>query len=270
MVSLEFDKIVQNGWNISEETFTNLRESEKDFLLFELADKKSSYYNKKLPSKNIDYYKNRIEAIDFINNKVVLDAACGIGQWSYCLSLLNDKVIALDYNKDRVEIAKELNKSRNNIDISHGNIESLKKINDESVDSIFCYGAFMFTNTSKTMKEFYRVLKPNGKLYLNYNGYGVYIHQIIKGFFTIDKSLFINAYYMIKNSFVKNETSNIFTKKSIFELISKNDFLVENYNNEGCTNIKNIENIIPTYKSNYMFFPYVLELIATKKSKNEN
>lgn len=265
MVNQEFKKVANNGWDISEETFNTLTESEKDFLLFELGDKKTSYYNTKLPSKNTQYYKDRLEAINFTNFDVVLDAACGIGQWSYALSLVNAKVIATDYSKGRVQTAKELNKSRKNIDISHGNIESLEQIDDSSVDAVFCYGAFMFTNTDKTIKEFHRVLKANGKIYLNYNGYGIYVHQIIKSIFTMNKALYLGAYYMIKNSLLNNKKANIFTKKGITKLLEENDFSLKGHSDEGTININNTKNIISTYKKSYFLFPYVLELIATKK-----
>ncbi|MDD3443309.1 MAG: class I SAM-dependent methyltransferase [Sulfurimonas denitrificans] len=265
MVNQEFKKVLDNGWSLSDETFNNLTDAEKDFLLFELGDKKTSYYNTKLPPKNIQYYKNRLEAINFTNYEVVLDAACGIGQWSYALSLLNNKVIATDYSTGRIETAKELNKARENVDISHGNIELLEQVADSSIDAVFCYGAFMFTNTDKTIKEFHRVLKPNGKMYLNYNGYGVYVHQIIKSIFTMNKALYLGAYYMIKNSLLNNKKANIFTKKGITKLLEENDFSLKEHNDEGTININNTKNVIPTYKKSYFLFSYVLELIATKK-----
>ena len=52
---------------------------------------------------------------------------------------------------------------------------------DRSFDLIFCAGVFMFTRQKETLKEFYRVLKDDGKATIVVNGLGYYIMRLIEG-----------------------------------------------------------------------------------------
>lgn len=125
-------------------------------------------------------YEDRLKAINFIDKEKVLDAGCGLGQWSVALSKLNKKVYSFDISDNRVNVVKELIKTYNinNIDIELGNIENLEFQNDY-FDSIFCYSVIFLTNLKKSLQEIYRVLKPNGKVYFTANGLGWYINCIV-------------------------------------------------------------------------------------------
>jgi ubiquinone/menaquinone biosynthesis C-methylase UbiE len=132
-------------------------------------------------SRGLDYYLERLKAIRFVNRKRVLDAACGVGQWSLALALLNERVQGIDLKEVRIKVAQRLCavKDASNASFMHGSIEALP-YPAESFDAIFCYGAWMFTNAEKTLGEFARVLSPGGVLYICANGLGVPLHFMIR------------------------------------------------------------------------------------------
>ncbi len=119
------------------------------------------------------YYVERVKDLDLKNQKVVVDVGCGFGQWSAALAQFNDNVIGIDINKNRVEIGNALLKEANisNAKLNLGNALNLE-LEDQSVDIVFCYGVVMFVDFAKAIKEFRRVLKTGGLLYINSNGKG--------------------------------------------------------------------------------------------------
>lgn len=129
-----------------------------------------------------EIYKNRLASIGFQSKNRVLDAGCGFGQWSVELAKNNNEVFSLDVCNKRVEL---LNKIKKKIGISNifESIGSIEKLcfEDEYFDSIFCYSSIYFSDVSKSLKEFYRVLKPKGIIYISTNDFGWYIHNLIDG-----------------------------------------------------------------------------------------
>ncbi len=130
--------------------------------------------------KNI--YKNRLSLIGFENKEKVLDAGCGFGQWTRILSELNDEIYAMDADNNRVKITKEISKldERNNIFFQVGSIENLP-FNNNTFDTIFSYSVLYWTDFKKSIKEFYRVLKPHGVVYFVANEPGWYLYNLLTG-----------------------------------------------------------------------------------------
>jgi ubiquinone/menaquinone biosynthesis C-methylase UbiE len=65
-----------------------------------------------------------------------------------------------------------------NIEISQQSIEAID-YPGQHFDGIFCYGVMMMTDYRKALREFYRVLKPRGKVYLSNAGLGWYLYNLI-------------------------------------------------------------------------------------------
>ena len=132
--------------------------------------------------KDLNIYISRIKSIGFLDGKKVLDAGCGFGQWSVSLSRLNNKIYSVDNSKNRIQVFKKIIDllGVKNITAIEGSISNLK-FKDNFFDSIFCYSSIYFTDYKKTLKEFKRVLKPGGKIYISTNGLGWYIHNIVDG-----------------------------------------------------------------------------------------
>ena len=127
-------------------------------------------------SQGIDTYINRLEAIGFTKKLKVLDAGCGYGQWSIALAALNDYVCSCDLSLTRINFLNSLyNKlGINNLSTCQSQLNPLP-FPTSSFDAVFCYGVIFLTKWEDTLKEFYRVLKPDGKIYVNANGLGWYV-----------------------------------------------------------------------------------------------
>jgi ubiquinone/menaquinone biosynthesis C-methylase UbiE len=138
-----------------------------------------SYYKfaQRVYSPPSSTYERRIQAIGFVNQKRVLDAGCGFGQWALALSRHNERVDAIDKSAVRIAFLRKMIKAKNlrNIVPATGSIEHLP-YKKETFDSVFAYGAVCLTRWRETLKELLRVLKKGGLLYVNAQGMGWYFH----------------------------------------------------------------------------------------------
>jgi len=132
-------------------------------------------------SSDLDIYLNRVKAVDFVGMDNVLDAGCGMGQWSLMMAKVNNHIYSIDNSYSRINVVSELAGYMNvkNISPSVGDVGSLKGFEDCFFDAVFCYSVFNFTNYYNCIREFARVLKPGGRLYATANGLGWYINMIV-------------------------------------------------------------------------------------------
>lgn len=102
-----------------------------------------------------------------IENKVVLDYGSGNGRDANKLMLMNPKkIICCDISSDNLKIVKELNPDEKIITILLEKSDIIP-MEDESVDVINCNGVLHhIKNPQKIVKEFYRILKPKGLVYI--------------------------------------------------------------------------------------------------------
>jgi len=120
-------------------------------------------------SFGIDIYwrKNFIQKINIKNDISILDVACGTGDVGFeILKRHSVTVIGIDLSPKMVELAQ--NKSRlkkvDNISFIEGDAENLP-FESNSIDCLtISYGFRNISNYEKALEEFYRVLKPGGKL----------------------------------------------------------------------------------------------------------
>lgn len=126
----------------------------------------------------MDYYLARLDRLGLAGDRV-LDAGCGVGQWSLALARRFDQVDAVDINRKRLNLATRaaMASKVKNVSFIESSIEDLS-LADATFDAIFCYGVVMFTDTPRSLAMFYRLLKPGGNAYLCLNGDGWNYHLI--------------------------------------------------------------------------------------------
>lgn len=97
--------------------------------------------------------------------KALLNAGCGTGEFNYYLKYFFDKSFGVDVNSTDIGIARALN-SDPNIQFDVGDVTKLN-FEDDFFDSIICVDVLEHVDDPMgALKEFYRVLKPDGQMIL--------------------------------------------------------------------------------------------------------
>ena len=121
---------------------------------------------------------------------------------SACLSTLNKNLVSLEIDLERIDVCGKLfdKLSLTNVELKKSSIETLN-FSDNTFDAIFCYGVIFLCDYKSALNEFYRVLKPNGKLYFSGAGLGWYIDNLINDHHnTDDFNSFNMAVACLKNT----------------------------------------------------------------------
>ena len=152
--------------------FIHTGKDKKKFVQKMFDDISNNYdFLNRLLSLGIDIYwrKKLIQAMDIKNGQHIIDIATGTGDVAFTIDKKYDvSIIGLDISKNMLKIAKvKLEKKRTEntkIEFIHGDAEDLP-MGDNSYDHIcISFGFRNLGNYDKALKEFYRVLKPGGRL----------------------------------------------------------------------------------------------------------
>ena len=249
-------KIAEAGWVFPNDTYDCLSDYEKSFLELEFTG-----------IKTIEYYKQRLRMLGFCGKGKLLDAACGMGQWSAALADLNEQVQGIDIDVGRLLIAKELCRGmgKQNAKFSYASMDALP-YRESSCDGIFCYGAFMFSDMPKTIGEFNRVLRPGGQLYININLIGWYAHLLFdRGIKQRNIRMMWTVLKIIRRTLMFKKRNVIMGQNWLKNTLQKKGFSIIAQEPEGHICIsEQIKKEEPTYKKRYYGMPGVTEIIAYK------
>jgi demethylmenaquinone methyltransferase/2-methoxy-6-polyprenyl-1,4-benzoquinol methylase len=123
-------------------------------------------------SFGIDHYWRRktIGMMKKENPQLILDAATGTGALAMEAVKLNPaKIFGIDISEDMLKIGRAKIKAKklsDKIELLEGDSENLI-FNDNKFDAVMAaFGVRNFENLDKGLKEFHRVLKPGGKVFI--------------------------------------------------------------------------------------------------------
>lgn len=256
MDDLTRQMIQEAGWVFPDSVWACLSDYEKGFVIGEFTGKRS-----------FNYYLKRLEALGFKGMERVLDAACGMGQWALALSSLNQYVEGVDMNTERLQVSKSLAESmgRKNCTFHCAFLESLP-FESESFDGIFCYGSFMFSHMPTTLSEFFRVLKPGGKVYLNANSAGWYAHLLIdRGIKRRNFSMVKTVLRMVARTVCGEKKNIVVSKRWLKSQIRLSGLEVAAIGLEGEINVDDTLKPDPAYEYYYYGLPLIVEVLAQKR-----
>jgi len=113
-----------------------------------------------------EHWHRYVFAQHFVENKTVLDLACGEGYGSFLLSQKAKHVIGMDVSKQSVEHAQE-NYVRPHLEYRVGNAAQIE-LADGAVDAVVSFETIEHLSQQREMiAEFHRVLSPEGVLIIS-------------------------------------------------------------------------------------------------------
>ncbi|MGL4879532.1 MAG: class I SAM-dependent methyltransferase, partial [Waterburya sp.] len=113
-------------------------------------------YRPSYPTAMIDCI---VAELDNLSQLVAADIGAGTGISARLLADRGIKVIAIEPN----EAMRQAAQVHPLVEFRHGSAEDTK-LPDASVDLVTCFQAFHWFNPEPTLKEFTRILKPQGRL----------------------------------------------------------------------------------------------------------
>ncbi|MFT5213126.1 MAG: ubiquinone/menaquinone biosynthesis C-methylase UbiE [Patiriisocius sp.] len=124
-------------------------------------------YNNLIDNKPHNAYYDRPNTLGLlpdVKGKTILDAACGPGKYAEILIAKGATVMGFDISPKMIAHAKKRNNERGDFFV-HDLSDPIKQLNDASFDIVLCALAMHYIEDwTQTIKEFYRLLKPNGCL----------------------------------------------------------------------------------------------------------
>ncbi|KPV58962.1 hypothetical protein QJ48_13490 [Paenibacillus sp. A3] len=115
-----------------------------------------------------EHYGRYMFALQFCNDKKVVDCSCGNGYGSYYLALNGaGSVEGIDISKEAIDFCKTHYKA-NNLTYTLGNALDLQFIEDHSVDTYVCFETIEhIEGVDSLLSEIKRVLKKDGRLIIS-------------------------------------------------------------------------------------------------------
>ena len=215
-----------------------------------------------------EHYTARVEMAGFRGGRKVLDAGCGYGQWALALSGYNKYVIGIDRNQHMIKISNRLMKKFNviNTDFRVGILPDLE-FDDEEFDYIWCWSVFMFVEREKTLKEFYRVLKPGGRLLVGCcNSVGRWLYKCFNSLNPSHLDMHTLRYSM--NALLKGHRDDIAphysTLRSVKKSCEKNGFELIASGFDGYIDLSGRERKLPMFPERFLGFEQNIEFICKK------
>ncbi|MEM7825981.1 MAG: methyltransferase domain-containing protein, partial [Candidatus Aenigmatarchaeota archaeon] len=191
---------------------------------------------------HLPFYKTLVEDVykelDVHKGGVYLDAGCGTGE---LLSRIADekKVKAYGIDTSHVMLNKALKKLKNpeNVILVYGNLNQKLPFKDNFFDGITCvHTLYTLENPKSTLQEFYRMLKPGGKLVVSDFKKGFSYRPFIpslKEYFLREKLeamkllphfFIIGIFNVLQDIKMKKDRKEFLTKEQLEQLLTEVNF----------------------------------------------
>jgi ubiquinone/menaquinone biosynthesis C-methylase UbiE len=249
------DAVRAAGWRVPEWLPAYLSSYDREFMRNEMTGMRTR-----------EYYERRLGMLGFTKGERVIDAACGIGQWSVAMAKSFEEVVGVDINTSRLLTARvlALEEGCTNCQFMFAPLENLP-LENESCDAVFCYGAFMFTDMPQTLREFHRVLRRGGKIYLNANSSGWYAHLLLDRGLRARKLGMVRAALQMIGRTLRRRTSQIVVReKWLVSAVQKAGLRVRAIGPEGTLQLSSEPTVPPAYPPQFYGMTSILELVAEK------
>lgn len=130
---------------------------------------------------------NMLRLIGDVQNKRILDAACGPGKYAEVLLAQGAAVTGFDLSPRMVALAKQRNGTEGNFFV-HDLAEPFPHFAEESFDLVLCALALHYiSDWTLTVKEFHRVLSPGGRVVISVeHPFFEYTYYRSKAYFDIE------------------------------------------------------------------------------------
>ncbi len=181
-------------------------------------DRAAELYGKK-HSNFFDYFANNLVKLAALPPSAhVLDVATGRGailkQAAEAVGPLG-KVVGVDISPNMIKQTSKDFENYPNIQLICADAEHLE-FNENSFDYVFCgFGVFFFPNASRALQEFFRVLKPSGKLLISTWGDDDYCDAIFQ---EVYKKIEHGTKILLHNFDNPDFISDILTKSGFVEI----------------------------------------------------
>ena len=245
-----------------------------DRLLYRLSVNDTGFLQR-VYSGGLDKYKNHLTRIGFVGQEKILDAGCGFGQWTFAMAQTSKQVIGVDINSERLSVSTQLASINGvkNVEFRRASLENIPDF-EETFDAVFCYSVVYLTDYHKVFREFFRILKEGGCLYICTNGPGWYLYNIIEGpnpsidfrprWYGIQT--FWNTLIRKRSGFSPRVGARIMTPGGTKRALDESGFEVVALGAEGTLSTGDDQVLPPSpnYDSRYMGLVNVFEVIARK------
>ena len=125
--------------------------------------------------------KKLIDDLEIHRGHVILDLGCGTGELSAYLSELvgqDGRVVAVDPDSYRVEVARESHRQVKNLEFHEGSSASFPGMGSETYDVVFSnFVLHWIQDKEEAFKNMFWSLKPAGKIVLTYSDHSASIYH---------------------------------------------------------------------------------------------
>ncbi len=103
---------------------------------------------------------------EFFKDKLVLDAGCGSGRWTYAMAMLGAKVISVDFTDSGVAITHQATQAMENVAVVQASLFNLP-LRPETFDFVLSWGVLHHTpDTKAAFGRIAPLVKRGGYLYI--------------------------------------------------------------------------------------------------------